>query len=250
VSTPISAVLITKDAERYLGQVLAALQWCDEILIVDSGSVDNTAGIAESCGARFEYQDWLGYGRQKRHAVALASNDWVLSVDADEVVDDKLAAAIRDVDLTSTNPSTVFAVRRRTYIGTTAIDHGVWNPDWVLRFFNRTRSNFSDAPVHEAVDAAGPVKKLGGILHHYSYRDYAEVFRVDYHRLKAQRYRQRGRSASGVTLAFRACWAFINSYVFRLGILDGRAGTVVAVSAALNAVLGLALASDENVDTG
>ena len=136
--------------------MLSALVWCDEIVIVDSGSTDKTADItkqiAERSGERvhvhFVHQDWLGYGPQKQHAVSLCRNDWVLSIDADEVVDDQLAATIRNVDLANTEPSTVFAVRRRTYIGTTPINHGAWNPDWVLRLFNRTRTNFNDALVH------------------------------------------------------------------------------------------------------
>jgi glycosyltransferase involved in cell wall biosynthesis len=240
--TPLSAVLIVKDGELHLDRVLAALAWCDDLLVLDSGSRDRTLDIARERGARIAHQEFLGYGRQKQRAVELARHDWVLVIDADEVLDDQAAAAIRALDLS--DPARAWRIRRRTYIGAREVRHGQWSPDYSLRLFNRTRAGFDLVAVHEAVRPAGPVLTLPVALHHYSYRDHAEVFTrlAAYARMKSWDYRQRGRRAGGAKLVLRAFWGFLRSYVFKLGFLDGVDGVIVAMSLALDCVLALALA--------
>jgi len=241
---PISAVLITLDAEQHLARVLSALRFCDEILVLDSGSRDRSIAIAREHGARVEHQDFLGSGPQKRRAVELARHDWVLSVDADEVLDQTAADAIRALSLR--DPQRAWRLRRRTYIGARELRYGHWHPDEVLRLFNRQSTTFSDDAVHESVPPpTGPVHSLPGALHHYSYRDLAAIFRFDYHRLKAERYRREGRRAGAPLLCLRALLAFSRSFLLRSGWRDGAAGVVVALSASVNAVLGLAMASWE-----
>lgn len=243
---PISAVLITLDAEQWLEKVLAPLEGCNEILILDSGSTDRTRAIAEGAGAVWFEQDFAGYGPQKRRAVELASHDWILSVDADEILDVETVAALQAMDWRSLDPHLCFSIRRRPFVGEREIRHGHWVPDPVVRVFNRRVHNFTDAPVHESVVATGAVRRLPGAMAHHSHQDLAEIFRLDYHRLKAAEYRRRGRRIPGVaSLAFRAAWAFAYSLVLRRGMLDGRAGLVIALSAAVNAVLGLALAGEK-----
>lgn len=234
----ISAVLITLNAEAHLDRVLTALQGCAEIVILDSGSTDGTRAIAERHGARFEVHPFDGYGPQKRRAVALARHDWVLSIDADEV----LAADLSSVDLT--DPTRCYRVRRRNHIGTQEIRHGHWNPDWCVRLFNRTVHTFSDDAVHESVRPTGAVGTLPGSLLHYGYADLGEIMRMKYHRLKAERYRREGRQVGGPLLAARALAAFTRSYVLKSGWRDGPAGVCVALSAAVNATFGLAMAQE------
>jgi glycosyltransferase involved in cell wall biosynthesis len=241
---PVSAVLITRDAERYLDRVLAPLAACEEILILDSGSRDRTREIAAAHGAVWHEHPFDGYGPQKQRAVALARHDWVLSVDADEILDERAAAALAAVDWACEDPVTCWSVRRRPFIGDREVRHGDWAPDCVVRIFHRGHHNVSPETVHESVRPTGPVRRLDGSMIHLTAADLAEVFRPDYYRLKAALYRQRGRRASSPLLAARGIAAFGRSYLLRAGFLDGHAGVVVAVAAAANAVTGLALASE------
>lgn len=239
---PISVVLITRDAGEHLAKVLAALPECDEILVVDSGSSDDTIAIAEAFQARVIHQDFLGFGPQKRFAVSQARHDWVLCLDADEVLDAAAATAIGTADLS--NPQVCWRIRRRTFIGAREVRYGHWHPDRCVRLFNRTVTTWSEDAVHESVPAAPVVRTLAGAIDHYSYRDYADVFRMGYQRTKAERYRAKGRRAGAILLLLRAWLAFMKSWLWRRGFLDGRAGVVVAISASVNAVVGLAIASD------
>jgi glycosyltransferase involved in cell wall biosynthesis len=245
-SVPISAVLITNNAEEHLDQVLGALRCCGEIVVLDSGSTDRTREIASEHRASWFERPFDGYGPQKRHAVVRACHDWILAIDADEVLDDEAGAAVAAIDWEQQDPSLCWRMRRRSFIGRREIRHGHWNPDWVVRLFHRGHHDFSSAPIHESVTPTVAVRTLPGSLIHYSYRDLGEVIRMDYHRLKADRYRDQGRRANGPVLAARATWAFFYSYVIRRGFLDGPAGVVVALAGSVNAVMGLALASEES----
>ncbi len=243
--TPLSAVIITLNAERHLEQVLTALAGiCREIVILDSGSTDSTQAIAERHGARFATRAFSGYGSQKRAAVALASHDWILALDADEVLDEEAQAGLRA--LVASDVTACWRIRRRNHVGNREIRYGHWSPDWCLRLFNRTTHDFSADEVHEAVHPMGPVQTLPGSILHFGYTDLADIIRMKYHRMKADTYRQRGRRAGTATLACRAGWAFTHSFLLKRGFLDGPAGVVVALSASLNATLGLALSSWED----
>lgn len=243
---PISAVIIVKDGERYLEQVLTPLvAVCDEVLLLDSGSTDQTLAIAERLGVRIAHQPFLGYGPQKRRAVALARHDWILSIDADEVLDERAASALATLDLSDGHLA--WRVLRRNFVGSREVRHGVWAPDWCLRLFHRNVTDFTNAPVHEAVAPVADLRTLPGSLLHYSYRDCADVFARmgGYTRIKSLRYRSEGRRAGACQLALRAAWGFVRSFIFRLGFLDGPLGVVVALSVAVDNVVGLATASLE-----
>lgn len=241
---PVSAVVITKDAEAHLDKTLESLAVCAEIVILDSGSTDRTREIAAKHGARWHEHPFDGYGPQKCRAVALASHDWVLSVDADEVLDRGAVMAIAGVDWPAADLLTCWRIRRRTFIGNREIKHGHWASERPVRLFNRLVTGVRPALVHESVRPTTSVRDLPGALLHFSYADLSEVIRLDFHRLKAVRYRQAGRSAGGGLLALRAAWAGFHSYVLRRGCLEGGAGVVIALSAAVNATMGLAMASE------
>lgn len=244
-TVPVSVVLITRDAERWLEAVLRPLVICDEVLILDSGSTDRTREIARAFGAVWHEHPFDGYGPQKCRAVELARHDWVLSIDADEVLQRKTAAAIAAVDWAVQDPMMCWRIRRHPFVGGREIRHGHWVPDPVVRLFNRRRHAFSPAPVHESVKPIGPVDTLPGAMAHHSYDDLTGLFRADYHQLKAAEYRRRGRRIPGaLNLSARAAWAFFYSLVVKRGFLDGPAGVVIALSGAVNAVLGLALAGE------
>jgi glycosyltransferase involved in cell wall biosynthesis len=242
---PISAVLITYEAERHLDRVLDGLEVCDEIVVLDSGSNDRTREIAAAHGAAWHEHPFDGFGPQKRRATALARHDWVLSVDADEVLDTQAQNALRGLPWSALDPADCWRLCRRPFIGAREIRHGHWLPDRVVRLFNRQVHGFSAAAVHESVTPTGPVHDLAGSVLHFSYPDLAALFRADYHRLKAARYRAAGRSAGQGQLVARAAAVLLRSYVLRRGFLDGPAGVVVALAGAVSAVTGLAMASDD-----
>lgn len=244
MSPPITAMVTTFNSERHLARVLAALAWCDELLVLDSGSRDATLAIARAHQARIEHQEFLGYARQKQRGVDLARHDWVLVIDSDEVLEERARDAILALDLS--DPARAWRLRRRTFIGAREVRHGVWTPDWTLRLFHRRQARFRDVPVHESVQPAGPVADLPGALLHYSFRDYADVFvRMGaYARLKAAAYRARGRHPHALVLCGRALWGLFRSYVLKRGWLDGIAGVVVALSLAVDMVVPLALAQE------
>lgn len=240
----ITAAIIVKDGERHLAEVLAALHGCAEVLVLDSGSRDRTLEIARAAGARVEHQDWLGYGPQKNRAADLARHDWILSIDADEILDAEAQAALAGLDLA--DPSRCWRLRRRTFVGARELRHGHLN-DAPVRLFNRTATRFSEVPIHESVPPRGPVATLPGALLHRSFRDAADLMArsAAYTRLKAEQYRAKGRRASAPGLLLRAGAAFAKSYLLKAGFLDGRLGMIAALSAAVDSATAMAMASDQ-----
>ena len=221
---PISAVVITKNAERHLAAVLAAVDFCAERLVLDSGSTDGTIAIAQTVGARVEHQEFLGYGPQKRRAVELAHHDWILAIDADEVLDEEAQQAVRAAVLD--DPTACYALRRRTFVGRREVRHGPWSDDRVLRLFNRRTASFKPLPVHEEVEASRPPILLSGSILHYSYAP-----------LKAEIMRGKRQRTSPLTMPLRGLTAFLKSYVLRSGWRDGAAGFVVALSRVIDSTL-------------
>lgn len=234
---PLSAVIITRDAGPRFAAVLASVALCREVLVVDSGSADGTIELARAAGARVEHQPFLGYGPQKRRAVALAAHDWILSIDADEVLDADAQAACRCLDLS--DPDACWEIRRRTFVGHREVRHGAWRDERVLRIFNRTTADFKDLPVHEEVTATRSPRLLAGSLLHYSFADPIAVLErsLRYARLKAGIMRGRGESPGPWPLPARAVAAFVKSYLLRSGWRDGGIGFVVALSRAIDSTI-------------
>jgi glycosyltransferase involved in cell wall biosynthesis len=244
----ISAVIIAGDSAPHLAAVLAALDFCAERFVLESGPGDGTVAVASAAGARVEHQPFLGYGPQKVRAVALARHDWILSIDADEILDAEAAAAIRGLDLS--DPSACWEVRRRTFIGRREIRHGPWQDDRVLRLFNRTRAGFKPLLVHERVEAATPPRLLPGSILHYSYDDLVAVLArpLRYAPLKAALIRETGERVRLWTLPIRATAAFLKAFLLRGGWRDGAAGFVIALARAVESTLPRALLLFERHD--
>ena len=222
----VSAVLITKDAAGQLADCLASLAFCDEILVVDSGSRDDTQALAAKTGARVIDSEWRGFGPQKQFAVEQAANDWVLCVDADERVSDALREAILAVLPAPTFGSYRFA-RCNRFMGR-YLRHGEGYPDWSLRLFDRRAARWSDDPVHERVLAEGGVGTLAGDLLHES-AESLETYLAKQNRystLAAEEALARGKRAGVVQLLMSPLLRFIKFYFLRLGLLDGLPGLV------------------------
>lgn len=244
----ISAVVITRDAGGHLDAMLASTAFCSEQLVLDSGSSDDTVAIARAAGARVEHQPFLGYGPQKRRAVDLAAHDWILSLDADEALDEEAAAAIQALDLA--DPHACFAFRRRTFVGSREVRHGPWGGETVLRLFHRRHAAFSALPVHEQVEASTTPQLLPGSILHHSFTDCADVIvrSVHYARLKAGVMRAKGQRVSPWMLPARGAANFLKSYVLQGGWRDGPTGFVIALSRLIDSTLPRALLLTEQTD--
>ncbi|MGI4857256.1 MAG: glycosyltransferase family 2 protein [Janthinobacterium lividum] len=226
----LGVAIITLDAAAHLADCLSAVSFADRIVVVDSGSRDATLAIAARHGAEIHPRpDWAGFGVQKNRAVELLDTDWVLVVDADEVVTPALAAAIRGV--VATNGDGVHALDRLSAFCGHWVRHSGWRPDAVPRLFKRGTARFSEDRVHERLVFSGTATLLKGQLLHYSYDDISAVLRKldSYSGAGARQRFERGARASFGKAVSRGLWAFIRTYFLRLGVLDGRAGFMIAV---------------------
>lgn len=222
----LSVVIITFNAERCLDACLQSVRWADEIVLVDSGSTDDTLAIAVRFGARVITEPWRGFGRQKQFAVELARNDWVLCVDADERVSDELATSVREV-LNSASLSGYQMARCNRFLGRW-LRHGEGYPDWNLRLFDRRRGRWADVPVHEHVIVDGEVGQLRGELLHESQDTLAAYLEKQnrYTSLQAQHLFERGVKPSVRRLVLSPWLRFVKFYILRSGFRDGVAGFV------------------------
>ena len=249
---PISAVLITKNASGELPACLDSLKFCDEILVVDSGSEDATAKVALSCGARVIQSEWRGFGRQKQFAVEQAANDWVLCIDADERVSPNLRDSIleaMEIDSPQTRSSnrgesgkeegyppapthnsvTAYRFARCNRFLGRYLRHGEGYPDWSLRLFDRRAAQWSDDVVHEKVVVnQGVVGALTGDLMHAS-AEHLHNYPAKQNRyssLAADAARLHGKRATVAQVIFSPLLRFVKFYFIRGGFLDGAAGLV------------------------
>jgi glycosyltransferase involved in cell wall biosynthesis len=252
-SVTLSVVIITHNEETNIGRTLASVQPLvldgkGEIIVVDSGSTDRTIEIAKSFGAKVFVEKWKGYAAQKNSAMAKATGDWILSLDADEEVDEDLRAALRHYMLResvntvknvvpnfriSSFATTVtgLLIRRQNYFLGRWIKHGGFWPDPKLRLFRRGAGKFEDRAVHETLRVGGDVRQLptGALLHH-SYptlSDYLDHMNR-YSSLGAEMIAAKRRVRfSTFNIVLRPAATFVYNYFFRLGFLDGREGLLL-----------------------
>ncbi len=236
--TAISAVMITLNSERVLARVLASLSWCDEIVVVDSGSTDQTVAIAESFGCRVMHRDFDGFGTQKGFAVRQALNDWVFVVDCDEVVTPGLRDEI--LERVGHEPgiagyrvpiSLVFLNQLMRYGGEYKMRH--------LRLFNRHYGTYNVNRVHEDVLLNGKVANLKNHCLHYSYASIHEYFEKfnRYTTSGAQDLAARGKQTSVAGIAFRMPFSFVKEYVIRRNLLNGYPGFMWSLFSAMYPVV-------------
>ncbi len=228
---PFSAVIITKNEAHIIGQTLQALQSVtDDIIIVDSGSTDETLAICVQFNARVIQTAWHGYGINKNMGIDAAKYDWILSLDADEVVDDVLQQSLQKLIFKEKN--TVYNIRFKTFFCNRWIKHGEWAGDEHIRLFNREMVRWNEALVHEnlQIPANAITITLKGFIKHFTVNSLEEYINktLVYARLNAQKYHQQGKKASWIKLRLSPQFSFIYYYLLRLGFLDGWEGYLIA----------------------
>jgi glycosyltransferase involved in cell wall biosynthesis len=229
----LSVILITRNEEANLADCLASLEGiAQQIVVVDTNSSDRTVEIAQTHGAVIAQPlDWPGFGPQKNRALALATGDWVLSLDADE----RLTPALKSEILTAIHHSAhidCFSIPRLSWYCGRFIRHSGWSPDYVDRLFKRGTAHFSDDLVHERLIPNGPAAKLENPMLHFSFMDFSQVLqKIDrYSTASAEQAFAKGRRSSPLKAILHGLWAFIRTYFMRAGFLDGQEGLALAIS--------------------
>lgn len=229
----ISLCVITLNEEEDLQRCLASCRdVVDEMIIVDSGSIDNTKQVAQEYGAKFFYHPWSGYVDQKNYAIRMATNDWILSLDADESLSPALIDEIEKLKNDNIPESIAgFSMPRCVYYEGKFIRHGDWYPDRVIRLFRKEKSRFEGGKVHERVVVDGRIEKLHGDIYHYSYKDESEQIEkiYKYARLWAETQFEKNRRVYFFTPYLNALFRWFRGYILRLGFLDGKRGAKIAI---------------------
>ena len=229
----VSVVIIAKNEAASIARCLESVSWADEVIVLDSGSTDDTVNICRQYTRHVHETDWPGFGPQKNRALERATGDWVLSLDADEWV---TAAARDEIVRAVAQPRDVAAFRlpRLSSFCGRFMRHSGWWPDHVVRLFRRGSARFSDDAVHERVIVNGKTGTLREPLMHETFVDLDELLAKmnHYSTLSAQDMQRDGKRAGLPMAVVRAAWAFVRTYFLRGGFLDGREGFMLAVATA------------------
>jgi glycosyltransferase involved in cell wall biosynthesis len=226
----ISAVIITKNEAHIIGRTLESLHGIvDEIIVVDSGSTDETIAICKNHHARVIQTSWDGYGLNKNKGIRVAKNDWILNVDADEIIGPELKKNILEIILDKEN--IVYVFNFLNFYCNKPIKYGVWKNDKHIRLYNRKKVIWKDMAVHEELLLPEDVQmqSIRGKLFHYTYSNYYEYINksVNYAKLSAEKYYLKKKKSGFIKLYIAPPFSFIKNFFFRLGFLDGWEGFVI-----------------------
>ena len=231
----LSAVLIVRNEAARLRDCLESVRWADEIVVVDTGSTDQTVAIAREFTAKVTSAEFSGFGPLKNRALDLATGDWILSIDADE----RVPPALRDeivAALGAAGGPAGYEIPRLSHLAGQPMRHGGWWPDYVVRLVRRGHGRFTDDPVHERLDVRGETGRLAAPLVHLAYENFEQVLDKlnRYSTLSAEKMLRTGRRAGIATAIGHGLWSFFRTYVLQLGVLEGRRGFLLAVLNAEN----------------
>jgi glycosyltransferase involved in cell wall biosynthesis len=235
--TRITGTIITFNEEDHIEACIASLQRvCDEIVVVDSLSTDRTCALAERAGALVIHQQYLGEGRQRNVTERESPTDWILALDADERLDDEMAAAIPSLDFG--NADIGYAFNRKSFVGQRWVSGPGWYPDYITRLYNRTRSSYAAKYGHAGVIAPQVVRAPGHILH-YTYDDYSDwVAKINQvTSLDARGMYEAGRAASAWKPALSALSALFRQLILRGGLFCGPHGRTIAMTSAFRSYM-------------
>lgn len=230
----ITATIITLDEERHIARAIESLRCCDEILVLDSGSVDRTTELAEKLGARVIESPWRGYAGQKNWAAEQAANDWILSLDADEALSEALEGEIWNLKKSGPKYDAYTMPRLAQYLGRWIL-HSGWYPDRKIRLYNRNRAKWVGNFVHESVQVRGRLGHLEANLLHFTCDSLSEHLKTmdRYTTLAAEELVSRKARIGWNHVILDPAWTFLKTYFFQAGFLDGIEGLTIAYMAGL-----------------
>lgn len=235
----LSICYITLNAERHLAASLQQSQrLTDDIIVVDSGSSDNTLPIAQAAHVTLIKQTWLGFSAQKQFAIDQAKHDWVLLLDADEILSDEAITSIRNA-LSNDENYTAYSLPRQNWFQGKWIKYGSWWPDRVVRLFDRTQGSMKPVPVHECWETNGSTAELASPIKHYSFNSYGDLLvKADrYSDIAAKRMFDEGKHCSKWSPLTHAFASFIRLFIIKRGYKDGIEGAAIAYTNGLGAFL-------------
>ena len=223
----LSVVIVCKDGAEVIGETIKSFSGLtDDILVYDNGSTDSTKEIVKQSNARLDEGSWEGFGKTKNKANALAKYDWILSLDADEAIDEELKKNLLKQDLA--DETKVFEFKFKNFLGDKWLRYGEWGDDKHIRLFNRKKINWNGADVHESLLLRGDIKVIsipGYVLHKTSpdIESY-EGKMENYAALNAEKYFKQQKRGGSFKMFFSPAFSFIKNYFFKLGFLDGATG--------------------------
>ena len=232
-----SVTIITKNEEKNIGRCLESVKWADEIVIVDSGSTDKTLKICRKYNCKIIESEWLGFGKTKKFAVDSATNNWILSIDADEEVTPDLKKEILGI---LDNPEfNGYKIKRKSFYINKWINHCGWNKEYKLRLFNKQFGNFNEQMVHESVKLNGKIAKINEILKQYTYPNISShLQKIDrYSKLSATELFKNGKKTSIFMAILKGKIKFLQMYFLQLGFLDGKEGFILSLNSAYGVYL-------------
>jgi glycosyltransferase involved in cell wall biosynthesis len=230
----ITATIITLNEERNIARSIESLRCCDEILVVDSGSIDRTVELAEKLGARVIESPWHGYATQKNYAAEQACNDWILSLDADEALSESLEGEIWTLKKKGPSHDAYTMPRLAQYLGRWILHCG-WYPDRKVRLYHRAKAKWVGDFVHESVQVNGRVGHLESNLLHFTCDSLSEHIKTmdRYTTLAAEELVSRKEKIHLRNMILDPAWTFTKTYFFQRGFEDGLEGLTIAYMAAL-----------------
>ena len=227
---PISIAIITRDEEDRISACVESLSFADEIVVVDSGSVDDTVHIARSAGCRVIMEKWRGYAGQKQFAVDQCRNDWVFILDADERIPLETAERLVDMPLNAVPAITAYSFLRKNYFHGRWVRHCGWWPDRIVRLVNRKKGQFNNRLVHERWTTDGTIQDLNLTFDHHSFKDYSDLINKmqAYSTLSARDMFTQGKHAAWWTPLSHGLWMFLRTYIIEMGLLEGFDGFMIS----------------------
>ena len=227
----IAATVITKNEAAFIRTCLDSLIWVDEIIVVDSGSIDGTVEICREYTDKIMLTDWPGPGQQRNRAAAMATSEWIIAMDADEYIPTALRNEIQSVILNPGDNVAFRMPRLSSYCGH-YMHHSGWWPDYITRVYRKDRGRFNAELLHDHMIVDGTIGKLSSHLMHEAFDDLEDVLQKINHYSSDGAFvmDQRGCRAGLSTAILHGLWSFLSTYLFRAGFLDGREGFMLAVS--------------------
>ena len=226
----VSVIIIVKNGEEFIERALKSAVWANEIIILDSGSSDNTLEISKKYTDNIHISEtWPGFGKQRQNAQKLANSDWIFMLDADEEISSKLKDSILQV--IDGDPA-IYQVNRLSKAFGKQVRHSGWYPDWINRLYPKNITSYNDALVHETLIIPAQYKplKIHGELSHDTYNNMQDYYRKMSIYIDAWSTQNINKKYGGLLIGIlRGTWAFIKMYILKLGFLDGKIGFILAV---------------------